>query len=168
MKKYRFYDSDDSGKEEYDITGLDYLKLLALCFKYCTSMAFRTCDYGYIKSIVPNGFEDFRIPVTDNVLAVYDHYQHRSAIMTNISGRFEIHHYNLNNKLKTVLSKYPNSVFSWLCTNEFANPEDPSFFRADGSVFFSSVTHEGECTIFLRSNESISELLTNSHWIEIK
>lgn len=38
-------------------------------------------------------------------------------------------------------------------------PEDITFFRADGSVLFGSISHEGECWIEARAGEDIRSLL---------
>ena len=39
------------------------------------------------------------------------------------------------------------------------NPEDPIFYRADGSKFFLSVIHEGELELYVNDSEDISAIL---------
>ena len=40
------------------------------------------------------------------------------------------------------------------------------YLSSDGSVFFSSVIHEGECTLHVRDDEDVSEIINNPLWLE--
>ena len=42
--------------------------------------------------------------------------------------------------------------------------EDLTFYRADGSIFFESTTHEGYCDLFPRDDEDVSELVSKEGW----
>ena len=46
------------------------------------------------------------------------------------------------------------------------NPEDPAFYRKDGTPFFSTTIHEGYFTINADENEDISEILSKRDWEE--
>lgn len=56
-------------------------------------------------------------------------------------------------------------VFEWLYGWGFKNPDDPTFYRSDGSVFFVSEIHEGICAIMPREEEPVEELLREIPWI---
>lgn len=47
----------------------------------------------------------------------------------------------------------------------FKNPEDPVFYRDDGSVFFSSIIHDGKCFLFPTDSENISDIVSSDHWV---
>ena len=59
------------------------------------------------------------------------------------------------------------SVFSYLWDNiSLKPPEDLTFYRSDGRVLFSSVTHEGECTLYLDDNEG-TDIVSNCLWRKV-
>ena len=74
-------------------------------------------------------------------------------------------YYRVCDKLCDILLKTTNHIFSWLNGWGYENPEDPTFYREDGSLFFTSTIHEGECTLFVR-DEDVSEILANKLWIK--
>lgn len=161
MKKYIFYDTDSTGHEEYDISGEQYHFLLQCCFKYSASFSIilsPNCKTDLSK------WESYRIPVEDNVTAVYSHYGAPVAGAADKIGDREIRHYKLCPELCHSIAQHTDSIFSWLCGWGFDNPDDPSFFREDGSVFFSSTIHEGECALYLKSTESLPEHLLDEKW----
>lgn len=161
MRQYNFYDTDSSGKEEYDITGTDYFALLEVCFRYCSTVSLlldlrcTNCD-----ALVADLEED-RLPVTENVRRIYDHY----GVFTGDTLRnYEIRHYNLSDAVKNRISTITDSVFKWLYGWGHNNPADPAFFRDDGSVFFRSLVHEGVCSLHLRHGEDVHNLLHGKRW----
>jgi hypothetical protein len=54
-------------------------------------------------------------------------------------------------------------MFAW---TGYIMPEDPTFYRPDGSIFFKSTTHEGELTLMPRGDEDVSNVLSSGRWIE--
>jgi hypothetical protein len=48
-----------------------------------------------------------------------------------------------------------------------AHIRDLTFYREDGSVFMETISHEGECSIFARDNEDISDIVAYDHWLPI-
>ncbi|MBE6625537.1 MAG: hypothetical protein E7622_07885 [Ruminococcaceae bacterium] len=61
--------------------------------------------------------------------------------------------------------KITDSIFKWIDGWGFKNPEDPCFYRDDGSAFFTSVIHEGVVKLTPRENEDVSKIISNPLWI---
>ena len=52
-----------------------------------------------------------------------------------------------------------DSLFKWIYGWGYTNPEDPTFYRDDDSVFFLSVIHDGECYLMPRVNEDVTAVV---------
>jgi len=68
-------------------------------------------------------------------------------------------------ELCELLLKITDSIFKWIDGWGFKNPEDPCFYRDDGSAFFTSVIHEGVVKLTPRENEDVSKIISNPLWI---
>ena len=159
MSTYKFYDTDKSGFAEFDIDGEHYLKLLEVCFKYSSSFSWRVCGNDIVE---PEGIKKFQIPITDNVLHAYGHY-YKHIDDPQLS---QIRHYKITNETIDTFSSVTNSIFKWITDWVHTNPEDPVFYREDGSIFFSVIVHEGECMLFPNINEDISDALKFGNWVK--
>lgn len=154
MTEYRFYDTDASGSAEYDIAGAEYLALLQKCFEYCVSLSFyvRSADVSS-----PSCLEPYRLPLTQSVIGNHQQYP----------GSGQIHHYQLSqDSLRCILS-ITDSIFKWIDGWGQHNPEDPIFYRADGSIFLSACIHEGKISLFPHHNEDVSSIIQNPLWNQI-
>ncbi len=160
--KYIFYDTDATGQQELDIDGDAYHDLLSTCFNYCSTFSMlvnrEISNDSRLKAL-----EKYRLPVTENVKAAYLHYDYCENLNCANDG-VEIRHYELTPETRAAIPQFCNSIFKWINAWGHTNPEDPAFFREDGSVFFSSLIHEGECTIYPNANENISEIVLGNHW----
>lgn len=145
---YKFFDSDTSGTNELDICGNDYEKLIEMCCKYCAFFSLIITDP---KSLLLEKLEEFQISHNDMISYNFEHYDKNSVI---------IQYYRVSSDLCNIILENTESIFSWINGWGYNNPEDPTFYREDGSVFFTSTIHEGECTLYLR-NEPI---FLNEHW----
>ena len=155
MAEYRFCDTDITGFAEYDITGSEYEALIDKCFAYCTSFSF------YVRSaevLVPVELEPYRLPLTPSVKA---HYQRYGDIG-------QVYHYRLSQRNRRYIHSIADSIFKWIDGWGYHNPEDPVFYRADGSVFLSSRIHEGCISLFPLDGEEVSEIVMNPPWFKIK
>ena len=153
MKKYTFYDTDLTGHTQYDISGNEYQELIKICCKYSATISLKITD----KSIqIAKELEKFEIPVTHEVLNTYKHYSDKS----------DIHHYILCNEVQEILLKTCDSIFQWINGWGYTNPDDPVFYRNDGSVFFESTIHDGICILYPLENEDINSIIANKLWIE--
>ena len=156
MKKYIFYDSDISGNADYDIKGKCYEKLIHFCSSKCPYFTLmKVADFSPI-------FEELEAYIIE-----------RPAVCPipkaqYISSGFKSYniYYRVCRESISVLLRI-GSVFSYLWDNISVNPpEDLTFYRSNGSVFFSSVTHEGECALYLEDNEE-TDIVLNSLWHRI-
>ena len=163
MEKYIFYNTDLTGHEEYDISGEQYHALLEACFKYSDSFSIilsSSCKADLSK------WENYRIPVEAYAKAVYSHYGDINTGTGDKIRDYEIRQYTLCPELCHLISQHTDTLFSWICGWGFDNPDDPAFFREDGSVFFNSTIHEGECVLYLKANETLSRSLLDNKWIK--
>ena len=62
------------------------------------------------------------------------------------------------------LLKKEKSIFSWFWEEEkqLFHFENLTFYRDDGTVFFESITHEGECYLYAKETEDISQIVSKS------
>lgn len=162
MTIYTFYDTDFTGREIYDIIGTDYEHLLGVCFQYCTSVAM--CLY-LGANIDVSGIRPFQIDVTSDVKKHFQHYGHFLSGDCNESGTYQIVHYSLTPEVREFLLTRVDSVFKWTFGWGNNNPDDLVFLRSDGSAFFTSVIHEGECTLSPRENEDVSTIIDDPRWL---
>lgn len=157
MRVYRFFDTDVTGAEEYDISGEQYQKLLQTCFQYSATVSVILSPW-YVNQI--EAWEPYRIPITPTVQEVYGHYGVPSELAPDRINGYEIRHYRLALPMQELILAQTDSIFKWRSWFGCNHPDDLTFYRADGSVFFTSTTHEGECTLFLREDEpcNVAEL----------
>lgn len=164
MIRYNFYDTDPMGCEEYDIAGSDYCTLLETCFHYCTTFSLLVDLQCENSSMLIANLEKYRLPVTDEVRHVYDHYgQFEGDKLRN----YEIRHYDLTDTVKREILAVTDSIFKWICGWGYNNPADPAFYREDGSVFFCSLIHEGVCTLSPREGEDVEQVIGGKMWIPV-
>lgn len=162
MGIYKFFDSDITGQAEFDLSGMQYQRFLQACFQYCTTVSV-IVSLNCADRIA--SWEPYRIPVSPVVLRVYAHYGLPAEGSTDQIGACEIRHYMLTPQMKRMIQDHTTSLFRWTCAWGNDNPDDIAFYRSDGSVFFSSLIHEGECTLYLRGNEALGDILSQEHWI---
>ena len=155
MKEYYFYDNGIHD-EEYDIKGEAYKELLRLCFLYCETVSFYIENPG--KTELEQELEAYLIPNED---AKFDRHAYL-YIYPYCSKRYRF--YRVCPQLRDLMLNHTDSIFQWLDGWGFNNPADPAFYRSDGSVFFSSVIHEGQLKLTPREGEDITALLQLSVW----
>jgi len=156
MKKYTFHDSDIFGEANYDIVGEEYHFLLNTCFKYCHSLSFivRSKDVS-----IPPSLLAYRLPVTPFIEKQYERYKYCNPPV-------QIYHFHLCKDTFPLILDITDSIFKWINAWGYSNPEDPIFYREDNSIFFSSIIHDGQCTLFPHEKENISLLINNPLWIQ--
>ena len=171
MKRYMFTDcitppqgsnlvSDSvSGSISCDICGKQYEDLIRLCCKY-------SGVFSFIVQVpameVAEQLEKFRIERPENIEFSHNHYITNEN--TEPGGRF----YRVCPELCEFLLDKADSIYEWINGWDFENPEDPTFYRKDGSVFFTSVIHEGEVFLLPRDDEDVSIVINNDYWREVE
>lgn len=151
---YVFQDTDPTGKEEYDISGEAFRALLHVCCRYSRILTLR------FPQPIPaaDALEPYRIPYTDR-LPIDIVYAHDGAMSLG-----EVRFYRVCPEIIAILPTIADSIFKWLCGWGYTNPEDPVFYRSDGSMFFWSCVHDGICMLAPRENEDVSALLADPLW----
>ncbi len=160
MSMFVFYDTDCNGEEEYDIFGEEYRTLIKACCKYCNTLSLRIThpDTSFV-----NELEKFATNKTNENISVYQHY-----FGTDMDAQclYEIRYYKICEELERTLLSISDSVFKWIYGWGQTNPEDPVFYRHDGSVFFYSIVHEGKCALIPQANENVEQIISNNHWLK--
>jgi len=172
LKEYYFYDAKcgDDVYEEYELKGDAYKELLRICEKYCKAVSFQVWPFDEwyegmkaMDTVLMDAMEKFQISDTDK-------YKSRVGFCSMWHPRFapvaitQRKYYKVCPELIELLLRTTDDLFEWRRNSEFGRPEDPIFYRSDGSVFFSSVIHEGELKLTPREGEDITSLLQLSVW----
>ena len=102
------------------------------------------------------------MPRPENV--VYDYSYFAMGKMSNelCGDKF----YRVCDELCELLLEITDNIFSWLVGWGYSNPEDPTFYRTDGSMFFTSSIHEGEIVLLPRDDEDVDDIIAQEGWIE--
>ena len=148
-ENYYFYDTDETGTAEYDLCGDAYRDLMDLCGKYCATVSFldRTHDKKW------EAIEAYRIPIPDYIPAVYRrHYALDDEAQI-------VQCFRVSDEVLRFLSDHADSVFE-----RKNGVEDLAFFREDGTAFFTSIAHEGECILTPRNSEDVEALVRSGPW----
>lgn len=149
---------DDNQNSPKDIYEDDYYSLLQTCFTYSKyfSLRFKRELYEYPREICDSL----------NLLNPYM-YRSFSALEEPWCGggldRFSIYHCNANTY--RIIKQCTNKLFAWMpYWYEKKLPEDPTFFREDGSVFYCQVTHEDIAELYPLWNEDVHLIVSKKGW----
>ena len=143
---YYFLDYDDIKEQDLNIENEDFVSLIETCFKYSTrfSLVFRSI-------MDADSFNKGFMPLCVEKMTSSDE-------IRNFKVLYDCSQSNKNQLLKTT-----KKLFNLDVVNGCIIPEDLTFYRDDGKVFFWSETHEGVCAIF-DSNENVSEIVNKRGW----
>lgn len=195
MKRYTFYDRDFFHDDiEQDFTPIHYRILMRCCFKYAETFSLVSWheNTAYEKALeryqVPKP-NNIKLEQLENLKEVpYVIEPSSRELITKLSENKEddfcrsgelIDSFNCDLRYTRVVPKFykacaetfrlllemADSVFQLQYNGEFQNPEDLAFFRDDGTILFTSCVHEGECSLFPKTDENISEVLAQGNWI---
>ena len=143
---YYYYDYDDYNNEDISIEGNDYIDLIETCFRFSSYFSF-----SFSSKIIEKGVVAQLVPFKQ------ENVTHSSAL------EFRCY-YECTDESKRLLLTHVNSLFDWIQHDGHDNPEDLTFYREDGSVFFWSETHEGCCAIYNDTDEDVSSVVKNRGW----
>lgn len=151
MKQYTFFDRNYySNSGIFFIAGEHYRILLRKCFKYGMYLSLKVYDETapFIKEL--------------DTWKVHD--------LSEVSDFIQPTQYRLyfaNTDVYNLFLKKTTSILEYRCWSVNMPYEDVSFIRKDGSIFFSSIFHEGECSIYPCNDEDVSDILKQGHWLPI-
>ena len=142
----RFFDYDDATGSDIIIEGKAFQVLLDLCFRYSKYVSFLTTEADFKK--YPN-LKSFLVDEKNMLFEVYNKHLRYSE---NASVSF----FYCTKECQNVIFGISKDLWAFIHGWGFSNPEDPTFYRSDGSVFFSSQIHEGHAAFYPREDEDIS------------
>ena len=153
MKKYYFvdyyYDSKTGREEEYNIESDRYNELLQFCFKHSKYFSF---TFFPDRINLPEWLLNIQLPKNHICLEWWS--KHRTAYVSKgVTTYNDIFLLELTPETKKWIEGVTDNIFSWMNRWEYKNPEDPVFYREDGSIMFFSVIHEGICELRLKEDE---------------
>ena len=170
MDKYVFYDADLSGFEEYDIQGEAYETLIRTCCQHSSVLYLK---YTWPESPMAKVLEPFEIERPPEILE--DPWSGQAPPIEYLSDCsveeiakltwYKKRYYRVCPELCDLLLRTASGIFAWMNGRGFNNPEDPIFYRSDGTVFFDSEIHEGVCAITPRPDENVDALLQAVDWL---
>ena len=149
---YVFFSWDDTDPAaELDIRGEQYIRLIDVCFQFCSYFTLNESRAGTF----------FDLP--DKELDHWPAQQYPPVGKT--------HLFFCSGKAKDYLQNKVGSLFSWFSweasnqgKKERLLPEDLCFYRSDGSIFLWSETHEGICALLPKDEEDVSSIISSVGW----
>lgn len=143
---------DDGSQNGADICGKRYKNLIDICFSYSKyfTLLFKK-PYNKFSDMEPYKIE---VQKPDDILGFIS------------SEYFERRFYSCDEETKEYMLNITDNFFdlvNWVGDNM---PEDPIFYREDGTAFFWSMTHEGICVLSNRSNEEVMSVVSYHNWKE--
>lgn len=132
----------------YPLAGTHYKCLLQHCFCFSAYVSFSITDPNSEAALE---IKRWKVKETDGFPA-----------KKNINSESV---YYACEEIYSVMLSWADDLFDLCTTKNHVFPEDPAFYRSDGSVFFDSIIHEGECSLYPRNSEDISKVLAHGHWL---
>ncbi|MGI6264597.1 MAG: hypothetical protein ACOYJY_03920 [Acutalibacteraceae bacterium] len=144
-----------------DIYGEDYYQLLERCFRYSRyfSLRFKRDFFRYPEEVCDS-------------LEALDPYRFCSFCQLQdpcIWGQGEatdrLTIYYCNDETFAILREQAHSLFEWDFYNDRKSlPEDLTFYRDDGSVFFDQLTHEFAASLYPLAGEDVADIVSKNGW----
>lgn len=148
---YLFEDYDDNSGTDLTICGDDYRQLIHTCFSYSASFSLCFPSLESADEFAPRA-EMLRYAISEH---------------SDPCRRYKCY-FPCSDQMKEILLSRANDLFDWIRRDGRENPEDLTFYRDDGSVFFWSETHEGICVLCDRAQEDVSLIVSTNGWKALK
>lgn len=152
---YAFFQGYYTGS---DICDEDYRALIDYCFTHAAALSF--CYHS--KELAENEMGRFHPFISRSILP--EGYDGTHGIIWLQHQCF----FYCTEELRAYLHQKATSLFDWFYCGRDPVPEDLCFYRKDGTMLFSSCTHEGECYFVLRKNEPIPEFVDHYGWARLE
>lgn len=147
---YYFLDYDPKTCTEFDISGPEYKKLIDVCFEYCDHFTLLFKNKNAPCTIKPYKTE---VRKPDDICGFYT------------SEYFERRFFKCTDEAKLFMLNLTKSLFDLVNDGtEKCIPEDPIFYRNNGTAFFWSMTHEGICVLSATGAEDVSSIISVKGW----
>ena len=153
-KRYLFVD-EIPGEDELgnDIVGEEYRALIRTC---CTYGAFMSLLYYAPNPRVAALLAPFEVERQSYFKAFPPEDYLREQ-------KYALRFYRICPELCETILSISDHIFEWFHI-ESDLPDDPVFYREDGSVFFYCEIHEGYLKLFPTESEDVSNIISNPAW----
>lgn len=158
--RYYFYDSNCYTGEDLYLRGKAYSSLIDFCFAHSQTISFSISKRQEIQH--EKWLEQFRIERPTEIICNDD-----LQWITNPNDN-ELRFYKACSQIHQWMLSYTDNMFEWIDGWGYHNPENPSFYRADGSLLLLSVIHEGELRANINGEEELnfSSVRTLARWVD--
>lgn len=156
---YAFSDHSDDPYEEYTIKDGELVSLFELCAKYSkiVALSFLSGDEKLLARLSAYAVDESETGIFQKQRRVV------GEIYVDRTQLTEKYFHVGPGLLQTLLGISEYDLFN-LAHFGNSKPENPAFYRADGSIFFDSVIHEGKCYLFPRAGEDLSAVVSYPGW----
>lgn len=157
MQIYKFYKYyyEDNADGEYDISNEDFENLIRTCCKYSAILSLNYYNFDGKKALFKKKLEKFKSLNGFPLVSFVECHNHGGTRV----------YYDVCPELCEILLDSANSIFDeWVSGWKMYGPDDPTFYREDGTVFMNTVTHDYEITLRPRENEDVSEIISKKGW----
>lgn len=163
--RYIFREYNEINDEKsYDISGSDYAKLIRYCATHASYFSLRKMHETTPVCALLNQYTICPPPSCLETEPLYVY------VYPNDNGApppfqpYDIFYRVCFESVSILIDKI-SSVFSYLWDEQHFNPpENLTFYRLDGSVLFSSVTHDGICWLTPKEYEEKPNSILSEHW----
>ena len=156
MKQLYFYDWDPYTDEEFDLCGVAYKALIDFCFLYSKTVSFM----DFYSNTIPSWLKKYEIDQPKEITVSY----FDLGIGKKDQSELNLHFYRACPEIHKWMLESANGIFEWLNGRGFHNPENPIFYREDGSIVFCSVIHDGELFVQYRKDEDVLSMISSAPW----
>ena len=155
MQIYKFYDWDFRNNKDIEQSYAEYCDLIQVCCETCETVSFLIQKPNLV---LTEKLEAYRVSPPPNI-DVFP--------KTRYPDTSDIRYYRICDEIKEILLHSVSNMYEWMVGHGFENPEDPVFYRKDGSVFLETIIHEGEITLLHQKEDGdISRIISNAHWLK--
>lgn len=151
---YQFYQPGTSK----DVCGKEYVDLINMCFRYSKFFYLRfQRDFFAFPQETCDSMEEL------NPCLYQSHDQFLEPMCG--PGLDRMTFYYCNDETRRLLLTKTDHLFGWNFHNSPAPlPEDLTFFREDGSIFFELVSHDMDMVAFPETGEGLDDILSKDNW----
>ena len=155
---YKFYDSDEHGNE-VPFEGKDFENFLDMCFQYSDYFSFMydgdfdTSDAAagnfFVRAFVSSSISEV-IQISNFLNNNTNEIIYRCRLGHNVKVLF----FRCCEASKKMILDFSRDLWAF-CSDNGSMPEDLTFYRKDGTTFFTSLIHEGEAFLFPKDTEPL-------------
>ena len=157
---YIFYDSDEQGNE-IPFSGQNFENFLDMCFQYSDCFSFMyDSEFDDFESVAGDFFIRDFIPSCSTEILQIPNFLNSKADETIFQCRLafpggRLLFFRCCEASKKMILDFSRDLWEFSADNG-SMPEDLTFYRTDGSTFFTGLIHEGEAFLFPKDTEVLT------------